>query len=91
MRDGDRLRSVDNNSWEGCGMKIPEQAVLEMMNASAKPGIRFVKWDANQYRHQNPFDSTTPSLNFISQDRSHAVIPAYHTGGIICPLTVASP
>jgi hypothetical protein len=31
MRDGDRLRPVDNNSWEGCGMKISEQAVIEMM------------------------------------------------------------
>jgi alpha-galactosidase len=45
MRDGDRLRLVDNNSWEGCGMDVSEQAVIEMMKRSAELGIELYVMD----------------------------------------------
>jgi len=45
MRDGDRLRLVDNNSWEGCGMNVSESAVVEMMKISAALGIELYVMD----------------------------------------------
>lgn len=45
MRDGGRLRLVDNNSWEGCGMDVSEQAVIEMMKISAELGIELYVMD----------------------------------------------
>ena len=45
LKDGDRLRLVDNNSWEGCGMKVSETAVVEMMNLSADLGIELYVMD----------------------------------------------
>ena len=45
LKDGNRLRLVDNNSWEGCGMKVSETAVVEMMNLSADLGIELYVMD----------------------------------------------
>jgi alpha-galactosidase len=45
LRDGDRLRLVDNNSWEGCRMNVSETAVSEMMRLSAKLGIELYVMD----------------------------------------------
>lgn len=45
LRDGSRLRLVDNNSWEGCGMNVSEHAVIEMMNLSADLGIELYVMD----------------------------------------------
>jgi alpha-galactosidase len=45
MRDGNRLRPVDNNSWEGCGMNVSEGAILEMMKMSADLGIELYVLD----------------------------------------------
>ena len=45
LRDGNRLRLVDNNSWEGCGMEVSEAAVMEMMKISAALGIELYVMD----------------------------------------------
>ncbi len=45
MRDGSRLRLVDNNSWEGCQMNVSEPAVIKMMNLSADLGIELYVMD----------------------------------------------
>lgn len=39
LRNGDRERLVDNNSWEGCGFNVAEQPVRDMMKGSAQMGI----------------------------------------------------
>ncbi|MEY3896039.1 MAG: Alpha-galactosidase [Verrucomicrobiota bacterium] len=79
------------------GMEVDPRAISQDYLAASKLGIESYKMireivqNGDQYRHQNPFDSTTPSLNFVSPDRSQAVILAYQTGGVTSPLTVASP
>jgi alpha-galactosidase len=45
LRDGDRLRLVDNNSWEGCGMEVSESSVVDMMKISAELGIELYVMD----------------------------------------------
>ena len=45
LRDGNRLRLVDNNSWEGCQMQVSEPDVIEMMNLSADLGIELYVMD----------------------------------------------
>ena len=45
MRDGNRLRPVDNNSWEGCQMDVSESAILEMMKMSSELGIELYVLD----------------------------------------------
>ncbi|MCX6998119.1 MAG: alpha-galactosidase [Kiritimatiellaeota bacterium] len=45
IRDANRLRLVDNNSWEGCGMNVSEKSVLEMMKLSAELGIELYVMD----------------------------------------------
>ncbi len=45
LRDGGRLRPVDNNSWEGCGMNVSEKSVIEMMKISAELGIELYVMD----------------------------------------------
>ena len=45
MRDGNRLRPIDNNSWEGCQMDVSESAILEMMKMSADLGIELYVLD----------------------------------------------
>jgi alpha-galactosidase len=79
------------------GMEVDPRASSQNYLATSKMGIeayksiREIVQFGEQYRHQNPFDSTTPSLNFVSQDRSQAVILAYQTGEISSPFTLASP
>lgn len=42
---GERIRLIDNNSWEGCGMKVSEAAIIEMMKDSADLGIELYVLD----------------------------------------------
>ncbi|NWK55632.1 alpha-galactosidase [Verrucomicrobiaceae bacterium N1E253] len=42
---GDRLRPVDNNSWEGCKMNVTEDAIIQMMKDSAELGIELYVLD----------------------------------------------
>jgi alpha-galactosidase len=42
---GDRLRPVDNNSWEGCGMDVSDSSVIQMMEDSAGLGIELYVLD----------------------------------------------
>jgi alpha-galactosidase len=45
LRDGNRIRLIDNNSWEGCGFEVSESAVDEMMKMSADLGIELYVMD----------------------------------------------
>ncbi|VGO13133.1 Alpha-galactosidase [Pontiella desulfatans] len=45
LKNGTRLRLVDNNSWEGCGLKVSEGAIIEMMEDSAELGIELYVLD----------------------------------------------
>jgi alpha-galactosidase len=45
LQNGTRLRLVDNNSWEGCKMKVSEEAIQEMMKDSAALGIELYVLD----------------------------------------------
>jgi alpha-galactosidase len=42
---GDRIRPVDNNSWEGCGFRVNEMAITEMMKQSQELGIELYVLD----------------------------------------------
>ena len=45
LQNGTRLRLVDNNSWEGCKLRVSEQAIIEMMEDSAELGIELYVLD----------------------------------------------
>ena len=45
LPDGNRLRPIDNNSWEGCSMDVSENAILKMMEDSANLGIELYVLD----------------------------------------------
>uniref|UniRef100_UPI00356347D9 alpha-galactosidase n=1 Tax=Pontiella sp. TaxID=2837462 RepID=UPI00356347D9 len=45
LANGKRLRLVDNNSWEGCGLKVSEDAIIQMMKDSAELGIELYVLD----------------------------------------------
>lgn len=45
LPDGTRLRLVDNNSWEGCKLKVSEPAIIAMMEDSAELGIELYVLD----------------------------------------------
>lgn len=45
LKNGKRIRLVDNNSWEGCRMKVSEDAILKMMEDSAGLGIELYVLD----------------------------------------------
>jgi len=42
---GDRLRPIDNNSWEGCQMDVNEASIIQMMKDSAGLGIELYVLD----------------------------------------------
>lgn len=45
LQNGTRFRLVDNNSWEGCKLKVSEGAIIEMMQDSAELGIELYALD----------------------------------------------
>ncbi|MEO7100758.1 MAG: alpha-galactosidase [Luteolibacter sp.] len=45
MRDGNRLRLIDNNSWEGCQFDVKEDMVIDMIKGSAALGIELYVLD----------------------------------------------
>lgn len=70
------------------GMEVDTRKCdTEYLNA-AKTGIeayksvRDIVQLGDLYRHQNPFDSEIPSLNFVSQDKTRCLLLAYQTGEI---------
>ena len=45
LKSGTRMRLIDNNSWEGCGLKVSEEAIIRMMRDSAELGIELYVLD----------------------------------------------
>lgn len=79
------------------GMEVdPRKSAAEYL-AAAKVGIaaykrvRDIVQFGDQYRQQNPFDSKTPSLNYVSEDQGRALVLAYQTGALKTPLSVSTP
>ncbi|VGO18857.1 alpha-galactosidase [Pontiella sulfatireligans] len=79
------------------GMEVDTRKCTSAYIEASKHGIaaykkvRDIVQFGDLYRHQNPFDSTTPSLNFVSSDKSRALGLAYQIGEIEEPLRFASP
>jgi len=79
------------------GMEVdPRRSAADYLAAShvgiaAYKSVREIVQLGDQYRHQSPFDSTTPSLNYVSADQNRAVILAYQTGDFKDPISVSSP
>jgi hypothetical protein len=53
--------------------------------------VRPVVQLGDQYHHAHPFDSPTPSMNYVSKDKQQALVLAYQTGKIQKPIHFAAP
>jgi alpha-galactosidase len=53
LKNGTRVRLVDNNSWEGCKLKVSEPAIIEMMQDSAELGIELYVLDDGWFGNGN--------------------------------------
>jgi alpha-galactosidase len=68
------------------GMEVDTRTCTPEYLASAKTGIAAYKairelvQQGDQFRHAHPEDSDTPSMNYVSKDRSRALLLAYQTG-----------
>jgi len=79
------------------GMEVDPRKAEANYLAAAKVGIAAYKsiremvQFGDQYRHQSPFNSSTPSVNYVSADRNRTLILAYQTGDLKQPATLSSP
>ncbi|GAA3597467.1 alpha-galactosidase [Flavivirga amylovorans] len=58
----DRLRLVDNNSWEGCRMDVAQEDVTKMMKQSAGLGIELYVLDDGWFGNKFPRDNDKVGL-----------------------------
>ncbi len=79
------------------GMEVDPRRCSAEYLAAARTGIaaykrvRDIVQQGDQYRHAHPFDSATPSMNFVSRDRKRALLLAYRTGAGEAPLSFSAP
>ena len=69
----------------------PDYLAAARVGIAAYKGVREIVQLGDQYRHQSPFDSKTPSLNYVAPDQGRALVLAYQTGDLRQPATVMSP
>jgi len=69
----------------------PEYLSAARTGIAAYKQIRPIVQRGDQYRHAHPSDSTTPSMNFVSQDEKSALLLAYQTSGTKTPIQVNAP
>jgi alpha-galactosidase len=69
----------------------PDYLAAAKVGIVAYKGVRDIIQLGDQYRHRNPADSTTPSLNYVSADRSRAVVLAYQTGEAKSEISATAP
>ncbi len=69
----------------------PEYLTASRVGIEAYKQVREIVQLGDQYRHAHPYDSETPSLNYVSKDRQRALLLAYQTGAINEPLQVTVP
>lgn len=53
--------------------------------------VRKIVQFAALFRHRSPFESTLPSLNYVSEDRSQALLLAYQIGYTDRPISTTAP
>jgi len=79
------------------GMEIDPRRSEPDYQAAARAGIaayksvRDIVQLGRQYRHRSPFESTTPSLNYVSLDNMRALVLAYQTGAANGAVTMVAP
>jgi alpha-galactosidase len=59
----------------------PEYLAAARTGIAAYKQIRPIVQQGDQYRHAHPSDSSTPSMNFVAQDKKSALVLAYHSAG----------
>ena len=69
----------------------PEYLAASRVGIEAYKQVREIVQLGDQYRHAHPFDSKTPSLNFVSKDKEGALLLAYQTGELEEPLAFSAP
>lgn len=79
------------------GMEIDPRRAEPDYQAAARTGIaayksvRDIVQLGRQYRHRSPFESATPSLNFVSPDHARALVLAYQTGPAQAAVAAVAP
>ena len=68
-----------------------EYAEASKVGIAAYKIVRDVVQLGDQYRHKHPTSSTTPSLNYVSENKWKALLLAYQTAKIANPLVIYSP
>ena len=63
MRDGGRVRLVDNNSWEGCQFNVREDTVVDMIKGSADLGIELYVLDDGWFGNGSMPGPVTPPVS----------------------------
>ena len=69
----------------------PDYLAAARTGISAYKRVRDIVQLGDQYRHRHPFDSTTPSLNYVTADRTRCLALAWQTGPLDGPLAVVAP
>jgi len=69
----------------------PEYLEAAKVGIAAYKSVRDIVQFGDQYRHQNPFDSKTPSLNYVSSNQDRALVLAYQNGDLNQPVNLNSP
>ena len=69
----------------------PEFQAAAITGVAAYKQIREIVQFGDQFRHASPYDSKTPSLNYVSTDKRSALVLAYQTADIKIPLAVKTP
>jgi alpha-galactosidase len=88
---------VDVSMMAQLGMEVdtrkctPEYLTACRVGIAAYKQVRDIVQLGDQYRHAHPFDSATPSINYVSKDKTRALVLAYQTAAIENPLAFSAP
>ena len=69
----------------------PEYLAAAKTGIAAYKQVREIVQFGDQYRHAHPTDSTTPSMNFVSNDLKKALVLAYQIGSAPNPIPFTTP
>ena len=69
----------------------PEYLAASRVGIKAYKQVREIVQLGDMFRHAHPFDSKTPSLNFVSKDKKGSLLLAYQTGELEQPLEFKAP
>jgi alpha-galactosidase len=69
----------------------PEYLAASRVGIESYKQVRGIVQLGDQYRHAHPFDSSTPSMNYVSKDQKRALVLAYQTDAVQQPLEFSAP